>query len=195
MHFFSLIMIVSDDDLALAVDNVLLRLPGIESLYPCQMEVLTKLIAGENVFWTAPTNAGKTLPPVLLPSVMQELITLGYSFPANPKVLFLTALNSIKLSLVSSMRSLGLKCSEITRENAQDVLLSSTCVLFISPEVLKTASVTQALLKSRSEFVAKIVDEAHLGKCSMCKQDLYCIPQKDVKAWIMENFLEKLIFS
>ena len=57
-------MIVSEDDLALAVDNVLLGLPGIESLYPCQMEVLTKLIAGENVFWTFPTNAGKTLPPV-----------------------------------------------------------------------------------------------------------------------------------
>ena len=155
---------VCREDLLQAVDNVLHLLPGIDQLYPTQWKLLESLVDGENVFFTSATNSGKTLPPVIFPSVLRELNLLGYSFPPNPRVIFVTALNSIKHSLVSSMNTLGLICSAVSSENVEEILSSSTSVLFISPEVLKLPQVTQVLLKWRSEIVLKVVDEAHLGK-------------------------------
>ena len=86
------------------------------------------------------------------------------SFPANPKVLFVTALNALKLSLVNSVRRIGINCEAVTSDNLLELLNSSTPVLFISPEVLKQAAVTQILIIHRTKFVLKVVDEAHLGK-------------------------------
>jgi len=93
---------------------------------------------------------------------MLELNRIGYSFPPNPKVLFLTALNSIKLSLLTSMQDLGIECTEITKDNVEDVLHSSYKVFFISPEVLNFDLVTTQLLKVRADFFLKTVDECHL---------------------------------
>ena len=157
-------MSVSEEDLNIAVDNVLQRLVGITKLYPGQMELLSKLVEGQNIFYTSATNTGKSIPPVLLPSVMCELNKIGYDFPTNPKVIFITALNSIQLSLVGSTKALGICCAAVTRDNAAVVLGSPISVLFIGPEVLKLRCVTQLLLKSREEFVLKTVDECHLGK-------------------------------
>ena len=157
-------MSVTKEDLNIAVENVLQRLVGITELYPGQMELLTKLVEKQNVLYTSPTNSGKSVPPVLLPDVICELNKIGYDFPANPKVLFITALNSIQLSLVGSTKALGICCAAVTRDNAAVILGSPISVLFISPEVLKLRCVTQLLLKSREEFVLKTVDECHLGK-------------------------------
>ena len=95
---------------------------------------------------------------------MNELNALGYSYPQEPKMIFLTALNSIKLSLITSMKKLGIECAEVTIENVDRVLSSKTRVLFISPEVLNHKNVTQQLLKARSDFVLKTIDECHLGE-------------------------------
>ena len=155
---------VSKEDLDEAVFRVVQKLSGIEFLYPTQLELLSILVEGDNVFYTAPTNSGKTLPPVLFPYVLCELTQLGYSYPSNPKMIFLTALNSIKLSLLTSMKKLGIMCSEITVENVKRVLLSESRVLFVSPEVLNHPRVTEEFLKVRSDFVLKTIDECHLGK-------------------------------
>ena len=45
----------------------------------------------------------------------------------------------------------------------QTKLESDTAVLFISPEVFKIPAVTKNLLDHRTNFVLKVVDEAHLG--------------------------------
>ena len=157
-------MTVSKEDLEVAVGRVVKNLIGIDKLFPSQMELLTVLVEGHNTFFTAPTNSGKTLPPVLLPYVLCELNKLGYSYPQNPKMIFLTALNSIKISLVTSMKKLGIDCVVITKDNVEDTLSSASRVLFVSPEVLNTQYVTQYFLKARSDFVLKTIDECHLGK-------------------------------
>ena len=154
---------VSPDDFESAVENAVSKLTGISALYPSQKEVLWNLVQQENVFCTVPTNGGKTLPPVLLPSVVLELIKLGYDFPHDPRIIFVTALNSIQLSLTSSMASLGIECAAITTGNIEEVLKSGVGVLFVGPEVLKSEVVIKMLLKFRSSFMCKIVDEAHLG--------------------------------
>ena len=84
--------------------------------------ILTHLVRGDNVIYTSPTNSGKTIPPVILPQVLKHLLALGYPFPAKPKVLFVTALNSIQTSLVSSMEELGINCCIIRKENAETLL-------------------------------------------------------------------------
>ena len=155
--------LVSSEDLNLAVENVLKNIQGIDQLYPSQLELLKCMVEKENIFFTSATNSGKTLPPVIFPNILTELNLLGYNFPPNPKVLFVTALNSIQLSLVSSMNSLGLKCSAVTSENVDEILNSTISVMFISPEVMKLSGVTRVLLNWRDEFVLKVIDEAHLG--------------------------------
>ena len=131
-------MEVSGEDLIKAVKSVLERIDGIDELYPIQFDLLSSLVRGDDVFLTSSTNSGKTLPAVLFPSVLDELIKLGYNLSPG-KTIFVTALNSIKLSMVATMKALGVECEALTLENFADVLKSETQVLFISPEVLKVA--------------------------------------------------------
>ena len=94
-----------------------------------------------------------------------ELNKVGHQFPKHPKVLFVTALNSIQISLVQSMKDLGISCAALkSSESIEQILSSETNVLFVGPEVLKLPSVSKVLLKWRTHVVAKVVDEAHLGK-------------------------------
>ena len=155
-------MEVLGEDLTKAVTSVLEKIDGIEQLYPIQMDLLSSLVRGDNVFLTSSTNSGKTLPAVLFPSVLDELIKLGYNLSSG-KTLFVTALNSIKISMLASMKALGIECEALTLENFADVLKTETKVLFISPEVLKVARVSSCLLIHRNSFVLKTVDEVHLG--------------------------------
>jgi len=157
-------MKVTLKDLDIAVNDVLKNLRGIQSLYQGQFELLQYLFEDENIFYTSSTNSGKTLPGVIFPEVMKKLNNMGYSFPQTPRILFLTALNSIQMSLVVNMSMIGVVCDVISKNNVKNLLASDTSVLFVSPEVLKNSEVTQALLQCRSDFVLKIVDEAHLGK-------------------------------
>ena len=154
---------VSIADLDTAINAVLQNLPGINTLYPGQTELLNCLLKHDNLFYTSSTNSGKTLPIVIYPEILKHLNSIGYHFPSKPKVLFLTALNSLKLSLVNNVKTLGLNAEAVTSENLEELLNSDTSVFFISPEVLKLQAVTRILLKHRSEFVLKCVDEAHLG--------------------------------
>ena len=118
----------------------------------------------DNIFFTSATNSGKTIPAVIFPLVLQELSFLDYSSIENPKVLFVTALNSLQLSLLNNIRNLGVLCEAATKSNIETLMESHETVILISPEVLKISSVTQTLLKNRTKFVLKVVDEAHLGK-------------------------------
>ena len=105
------------------------------------------------------------MPAVIYPDVLKFLNSLGYDFPSNPKLLFVTALNSLKMSLVNHVKSIGISCEAVTSENLKELLTSTTTsVLFISPEILKQPCVTQMLILHRAMFVLKVVDEAHLGK-------------------------------
>ena len=156
--------IVKDEDFDRAVNAVVDNLVGVDGLYPSQLEVLRALVVGEdNVFLTAPTNSGKTLAPVIVPGVLKELNKMNYNYPPVPRVLFITALNSLQLSLQSSMESLGLQCAAVTKENVDQILRSEVSILFIGPEILKIPFVTKSLLKLSSSFVLKVVDEVHLG--------------------------------
>ena len=82
----------------------------------------------------------------------------------NSKIIFLTALNSIQISLASSMQTLGIKSAIVTLSNVEKVMNSDATVIFVGPEVLKTPLVTQILLKWRKSFILKVVDEVHLCK-------------------------------
>ena len=122
---------VLQEDLNLAVENVLDNIEGISSLYPIQLQLLSSLVKQDNIFLTAPTNAGKTLPVVILPQVVEELNKLGgYGLP-HGKVLFVTALNSIQLSMLNSMRLMGIKSAALTTANCEEVLDTDVDVIFI----------------------------------------------------------------
>ena len=155
---------VISGDLTKAVEAVLQNLIGINELYPTQLKLLEALLDSEHVFYTGSTNSGKTLPTVMYPLVLHQLNKLGYNYPTNPKVLFVTALNSLQLSLLNNTKSMGIECEILTTRNASTLLESKTPVLFVSPEVLKLPLITRILLEHRSTFVLKVVDEAHLGK-------------------------------
>ena len=158
---------VLPSDLNDAIKTVLTKLNGISDLYPHQHQLLQTIIENDNIFYTNSTNSGKTLPTVIFPQIVKHLSHLGYKFPPNPKVLFVTVLNSLKLSLVNNAQALGIECAAVTSDNIQGLLESNVSVLFISPETLKLPSVTKLLLSYRSTFVLKVVDECHLGKlCS-----------------------------
>ena len=154
---------VSSIDLDKAIQAVLDNLTGISELYPSQYEIISSILHNDNLFYTDSTNSGKTLPAVIYPEILKFLNSLGYNFPLNPKLLFITALNSLKLSLVNNVKALGIDCEAVTSENLESLLISTTSVLFISPETMKQPDVTKSLLLYRSSFVLKVVDEAHLG--------------------------------
>ena len=156
-------MVVQDTDFENAVKKVVCELPGIEQLYPTQLVLLRLLVKKENIFATSPTNSGKTLPALILPSLFIELNNLGYTeYTVEGKVLFVTALNSIQMSMISSARQMKLKCESVTEMNVEELMNSDTAVLFIGPEVLQISSVAKTLLKFRQKFILKVVDEAHL---------------------------------
>ena len=159
---------VSSIDLDKAIQAVLDNLTGISELYPSQYEIISSILHNDNLFYTDSTNSGKTLPAVIYPEILKFLNSLGYNFPLNPKLLFITALNSLKLSLVNNVKALGIDCEAVTSENLESLLISTTSVLFISPETMKQSDVTQSLLLHRSSFCLKVVDEAHLGIGSFC---------------------------
>ena len=150
------------DDLKVAVENVIEQIDGIDELYPIQMQLLSSLVKRENVFFTSATNSGKTLPAVIFPQILDELIKLGHNISSG-KVLFVTALNSIQMSLVASMKSLGLQCEAVSVQNYAEVLASDVRVIFISPEVMKLPRISSCLLDHRQSFTLKVIDEAHLG--------------------------------
>ena len=150
-------------DLNTAIGNVLDDIVGIDELYPVQIELLSALVQKNNTFFTSSTNSGKTLPCVLYPQVLDELFKMGYNVMSG-KVLFVTALNSIKHSMSSNMKALGIDSEAVSVENFSVVLKSPTQVLFISPETLKVPEVTKCMLLHRKDFILKVIDEAHLGK-------------------------------
>ena len=86
---------------------------------------------------------------------------LGYEFSSG-KVLFVTALNSIQMSMVTSVKSLGLECEAVTVDNYAEVLASDVKVLFVSPEVMKLPRISSCLLAHRASIILKVIDEAHL---------------------------------
>ena len=155
---------VREEDFYLAVERVVGNLHGIDNLFPIQTDMLRCIVGQENLFFTAPTNSGKSLPPCMYPDLLHELNKLGYDFPPSPKVLFITNLNSIQLSLITTMKKIGINCHALKNsENIEELLKSDTSVVFVGPEVLKLPSVTTALLKVRNSFVLKVIDESHLG--------------------------------
>ena len=154
---------VLEEDLATAIKNVLENIEGISELYPLQIKLLSALVKQENVFFTASTNAGKTLPAVIFPQIVQELNKLGYGLSSG-KVLFVTPLNSIQMSMRSSLEVLGIECAAVTSENYEKVLASEVSVIFISPEMMKMGCISKCLLSHRKDFLLKVIDECHLGR-------------------------------
>ena len=70
------------------------------------------------------------------------------------------------------MATLCIDCAAITVSNIEEVLKSGVGVLFVGPEVLKSELVVKMLLKFRSSFLCKIVDEAHLGMYYIKKNNI-----------------------
>ena len=100
----------------------------------------------------------------VLKSVFFYFEGIPYTLPETPRVLFVTALNSIQHSLVESTSKLGIRCAAVKTDNIQVVMKSGIPVLFVGPEVLKMEKVVETLLVYRTDFMCKVIDEAHLGK-------------------------------
>ena len=153
-------------ELSTSITDVISNLVGIKELYPSQFQILEAIFAHDNIFYTGSTNSGKTLPTIIYPEVLKKLNEYGHKFPASPKVLFVTALNSLQLSLLNNTKSIGLSGEILTCQNASELLKTDISVLFVSAETLKLPNVTRLLLENRHSFVLKVVDEAHLGRAT-----------------------------
>ena len=67
--------------------------------------------------------------------------------------------------MITNAKELGIRCAAITAGvNIDEVMKSEADVLFIGPEILKLPVMTKSLLRYRSKFICKVVDEAHLGR-------------------------------
>jgi len=103
----------SENVIKTAIENAVLCLNGVRGLRPTQMQTVLDILYKRNIFKTAATGSGKTLPPCLVPLVARELRNLGVnSMPDNPHTLFLTPLNSIRDSLVSQGCHLWITCGD-----------------------------------------------------------------------------------
>ena len=148
-----------------AVCKVEEQLVGVDKLFTSQVDALRVLVMEDNnVFLSAPTSSGKTLIPVVYPLILSQLSDMGYNVPKFSRVLFVTAMNSIQISLEASILKLGVTCASVTRDNIDQILDSKVYIILVGPEVLKHANVSKSLLKHRDTFCIKIIDEAHLGK-------------------------------
>ena len=156
---------IAERDFLTAVREVEEQLVDIDKLFTSQLDVLRVLVMEDNnVFLTAPTSSGKTLIPVVYPLILSRLSDMGYNVPKFSRVLFVTAMNSIQLSLEASILKLGVACASVTRDNVDQILDAKVFIILIGPEVLKHANVSKTLLKHRDTFCIKVIDEAHLGK-------------------------------
>ena len=99
---------------------------------------------------------------MIFPQIVDELNKLGYGLNSG-KVLFVTPLNSIQMSMVNSLEVLGIECAALSNSNFEAVLASDVRVIFISPEMMKQPIICRSLLYHRKSFILKVVDEAHLG--------------------------------
>ena len=154
---------IAKDHLQQAIDKVISKIDNVDQLYPVQKQLIEALVMKGNIFFTCATNSGKTLPVAIYPLILDELKVMGYEIQSG-KVLFTTALNSIKMSMVSNLKNFGIECAALTSETCRQVLASTEVrVVFVSPEVLKMPLVSRALLEHRGSFILKCVDEAHLG--------------------------------
>ena len=93
--------------LASAVKGVLSTLPTVHDLYQSQWEMLTALFTHDNIIFTASTYSWKTLPSVMYPLILKELRNFGYPSKEKSKILFVTELNALQLSLLQSVRKCG----------------------------------------------------------------------------------------
>ena len=140
--------VLNDEVILQAIKEVKDELIGIEDLYEGQYSLLTNLMKGEDIFYTASTNSGKTLPTVMFPLVIRKLANKGLNFPTCPRILYLTPLNSLQLSLVNNVTAHGIECNAVNAENVSILLESSTPVLFIIPETLKKKFSYSSIVKS-----------------------------------------------
>ena len=160
---------IAPEDLERAVNSVINHMNDIDNLYPVQMTLFKALLGKDNIFFTSATNSGKTLPVLIFPYIVEKLSEMGYPTQGG-KVLFVTPLNSIKMSMISNARMMGISCEGLTSKNYAALLESSDIkVLFVSPEVLKISAVSTALLAHRKDFGLKCIDEVHLGMLSIYK--------------------------
>ena len=88
-------MEASKELLDAAFDNATMALQ-IDSMYPEQRTACEYILKGRDVFVTFPTGFGKSIIYQCLPSVMKFLRTCGMDFPANPVVLVVCPLKSLK---------------------------------------------------------------------------------------------------
>ena len=65
-------MEILDTDLHSAIEKVVLSLHGIDRLYDRQVSLLKYLLRGDNIFFTSPTNSGKTIPAVIFPKAFKS---------------------------------------------------------------------------------------------------------------------------
>ena len=155
---------IAESDFLAAVCKVEEHLVGVDKLFTSQLDALRVLVMEDNnVFLTAPTSSGKTLIPVVYPLILSQLSDMGYNVPKFSRVLFVTAMNSIQLSLEASILKLGVTCASATRDNIDQILDAKVSIILVGPEVLKHANVSKSLLKHRDTFCIKVIDEAHLG--------------------------------
>ena len=72
-NFLQKMCSIKPEDIERAIEEVVKKLNGIDSLYPGQHEIILSLFHSDNIFFTSSTNSGKTLPAVIYPEILKYL--------------------------------------------------------------------------------------------------------------------------
>lgn len=140
---------------------------GYASLKDRQKEVITKFIAGRDVFAALPTGYGKSLCYGCLPRVYDRL----RSQIEGSIVMVVSPLSALMKDQVDSFRkrgvSAGLVTSDCDEQMKTGVIEGRYQLVFISPEQLICKERFRSMCKSdcyAEKLVALVVDEAHCVK-------------------------------
>lgn len=136
------------------LQETLYKLYGFSTFRPGQEEIITQLLAGENVVGVLPTGSGKTL-CYSLPSFLRPGLTVILSPLISLMEDQVQRLNRLKKSSAVSLTS------HQTSKEKQAILnhLARFSFLLLSPEMLQNPTVQKALMKVPLALV--VIDEAH----------------------------------
>ena len=142
---------IISNDMTIAVQQL-----DIPTLRPWQEKPMEAILAGKDIFASAPTGGGKSM-LYQAPAVMEE----GHS-----TTIVVSPVRSLQLDQVTRLKCLGIKAellnSDLSKTERQAILsdLSNISLIYTTPEQLEKPDLLEALKNCRVARIA--VDEAHV---------------------------------
>jgi ATP-dependent DNA helicase RecQ len=148
---------------------------SVDTLKSEQMEAITHILRGRDVFGVLPTGYGKSMIFMLLPAVIPMLTSIRsesaemnfhkFKFESHPIVIVITPLISLMESHVMEARSLGLRAGMLGRDDDKTIIENGQVdIVFGSPEAWLSSHGRHLLLSPvyQKNVCTLVTDEVHV---------------------------------